>query len=281
MTYSAPMKAGTDRREGRAARSEQRLSAAPFIADALLGLGYDSSTIWARSNYKASVLGLVEVCRQAGRQEGGRVRALEIGGGRSPLLTASEASAAGVAYTVNDILQRELDLGPPEFAKALFDIGGELDPSREGQYDLIFSKWVMEHVRDAPRAWENMARLLAPGGIALAYHPTLFAPGFVLNWLLPEWISANLLRLFFSYRNDNENPKFPAFYNLCRADQSLVEPALKRAGFRDVACVPFWGDIGYFRKVPGAREAAASFANFAESRDLRLVADFAYTIARK
>ncbi len=282
MAYSAPAsKNATHRSGGREARSEQRLSAAPSFAEPFRRLGYNSATDWSGVNYKASVLALGEVCRESGRQEGGLVRALEIGGGRTPLLTASEAAAAGVAYTVNDISQRELDLAPPEFAKARFDVGGEVDQSRHGQYDLIFSKMVMEHVRDAPRAWENMARLLAPGGIAFAYHPTLFAPAFVLNLLLPERLSAPLLKRFQPHRNDSEYPKFPAYYNLCRAKQSLVEPALRRAGFREVFSIPFWGDVGYFRKIPGAREVSAAFTSFAEERDWRYVADYAYTIARK
>ena len=52
----------------------------------------------------------------------GLVRMLEIGGGRGPLLTPDEASAAGVELTVNDIDAHELSLAPAAFNKAQFNI---------------------------------------------------------------------------------------------------------------------------------------------------------------
>ena len=73
--------------------------------------------------------------------------------------------------------------------------------------------WVMEHVRDAERAWANMADLLAPDGVALAFHPTLYAPPFVINWLIPDRLTAPVLKFFFDDRHDGEFPKFPARYN--------------------------------------------------------------------
>ncbi len=282
MAYSAwAAKGGGYRSEGCKARSQQRLAAASAIADPFRRLDYNSGSAWAFKNYKPSVLALVDACRETGRQDGGQVRALEIGGGRTPLLTASEAQAAGVVCTVNDISERELALSAPEFAKAHFDIAGEVDPSHYGRYDLVFSKHVMEHVRDGRRAWENVARLLAPGGVALAFNPTLYSPVFVLNLVLPESLSGPLLRLFTPHRHDGEFPKFPAYYDLCRAKASLVEPALKNAGFREVLCVPFWGDIPYFRNVPGLREVSDAFSALAEAQDWRLVADYAYTVVRK
>ncbi len=263
------------------ARSERRLAESTSVAEPLRRLGYDSDTDWAWDNYKASVLALVEHCREAGRTGAdGLVRALEIGGGRTPLLTADEARAAGVAYTVNDISDRELALAPAEFAKARFDVAGDIGSAEAGGYDLVFSKMVLEHVRDARQAWRNTAMLLAPGGFALAFHPALYSPVFVLNRMLPESLSAPLLRFFMPYRHDEDSPKFPAYYDLCRAKASLVEPALKDAGFSEVLCAPFWGCV-YFRKLPGLRELSAAFCALAEARDWRLVADYAYTIAKK
>jgi SAM-dependent methyltransferase len=280
VTYVAPAPIAAASDAERQARSARRLSASPFLALPLQALGYDSRELWAWEAYERAVLGFVAHCRDAGRHEGGLVRLLEIGGGRRPLLTAEQARATGIAYTVNDISARELALGPPDFAKAEFDIAGDVDTKQRGRHDLIISRMVMEHVRDASRAWANMAALLAPGGVALAFHPTLFAPPFVINWLIPERLTAPALRFFFADRHDGDAPKFTARYDLCRAEQGVVEPALRSAGFREVLSAPFWGDR-YFRYLPGVRSANDALSALAEARDWRWLASYAYTIARK
>ena len=147
-----------------------------------------------------------------------------------------------------------------------------------GGIDLVISRMVMEHVGDAARTWANIANLLAPGGVALAFHPTLYAPPFVINWLIPERLTAPVLKLFFADRHDGDFPKFPARYDLCTADPAVIDPALGRAGFREVLSAPFWGDR-YFRHLPGVRSANDALSSLAEARDWRWLASYAYTIA--
>lgn len=279
MTYAAPIStAAAD--DGRRARVAARLSPSPFLAAPLAALGYDSRELWAWDNYKPAVLGFVDHLRAADRHDAGLIRLLEIGGGRDPLLKPDEARAAGVAYTVNDISARELSLAPPGFATACFDVAGAISPALNGAYDLVISHMVMEHVKGAPRAWANMAALLAPGGVALAFNPTLYAPPFLINRLVPEAITAPLLRLFFPERHDGDEPKFPARYELCVANPAVVEPALKAAGFREALSVPFWGDR-YFRHLPGIRSANDALSALAEARDWRFLTSYAYTLGRK
>jgi SAM-dependent methyltransferase len=242
-------------------------------------LGYDSFEPWAWDYYKPTVLAFVEACREAERHDRGLVRVLEIGGGRAPLLTPDETAAAGVAFTVNDISPGELALGPVEFAKAEFDVAGAVDPARYGLYDIVISQMVMEHVRDAEVAWANMALLLAPGGVALAFHPTLYAPPFVINWLLLERLTAPTLRFFFPDRHDGDAPKFAARYELCTSDGNVAS-ALLRAGFRDALSAPFWGDR-YFRRIPLIREANDALSSLAEARDWRFLTSYAYTMGRR
>ena len=281
MSYAAPVSitatTSDAERQGRVAR---RLSPSPFLAEPLRALGYDSRELWAWDTYEQAVLAFVGHCRDAGRHEGGLVRLLEIGGGRRPLLTPQQAQAAGITYTVNDISARELELGPQEFSRALFDVAGGVDPEEHGGHDLIISRMVMEHVRDAARAWANMANLLVPGGVALAFHPTLYAPPFVINWLIPDRLTAPVLKFFFSDRYDGGFPKFPARYDLCIADPRVIEPALNQAGFREALSAPFWGDR-YFRHFPGVRTANDSLSALAEARDWRRLASYAYTLGRK
>jgi len=243
-------------------------------------LGYDSRELWAWANYRPVVVGFADMLRQAGRVAEGRVRVLEIGGGRDPLFTPEEAAVAGIALTVNDIDAHELSLGPQGHDKALFDIAGEAPHEFGQRFDLVISKMVLEHVKDARRAWANMGAILAPGGVAMAFHPTLFATPYLINLALPERVTAPLLELFFRDRNRDEYPKFPARYDLCRGDQQLIEPELRRAGFREALVAPFWGHR-YYRHLPGLRDLVALSERFAEARDWRLLTTYAYTVARR
>jgi len=265
---------------GRALRVERRLAVSPFLAGPLRDLGYNSDELWAWDNYRAAVLGYAHACRRSGRMARGQVRMLEIGGGRGPLLTPEEATGAGIELTVNDIDAHELSLAPAAFSKAQFNIAGDVDSAWEGRFDLIVSRMVFEHVKDAPRAWANVARLLAPGGVALAFHPTLYAPPFVINWLTPEALTARVLRFFFPTRHDGDYPKFPARYELCVGDPAKVTPALRSSGFSEVMIAPFWGDR-YFRHIPGLREANSALSALAEARDWRALCSYAFTIARR
>jgi SAM-dependent methyltransferase len=264
----------------RESRIALRLKSSPFLAEPLRRLGYDSREMWAWDNYRAAVLGYAQACRQSGRTGDGLVRALEIGGGRGPLLTPVEASIAGIALTVNDIDAHELSLAPDFFNKAQFDIAGTIDRNWEGRFDLIISSMVFEHVKDAPRAWANVRALLAPGGVALAFHPTLYSPPFVINWLMPEALTGRVLRFFFPNRHDGDYPKFPARYEMCVADPAKVAPVLTQCGFSEALIAPFFGHR-YFRHIPGLREADAALGRVAESRDWRGLCSYAYTIARR
>ncbi len=264
----------------REARVEERLNRAPFLAEPLRRLGYNCSEGWAWNNYRPVVLALAQACRQSGRHSEGAVRLLEIGGGRGPLLTPAEAAAAGIELTVNDIDARELSLAPAEFNKAQFDVAGDIAPHFEECFDLIISRMVFEHVRNAPRAWANMRNLLAPGGVAMAFHPTLYAPPFIVNWLLPETLTARILRFFFPLRHDGGYPKFPARYEMCFTEPSKVEPILTECGFSQILIAPFWRH-GYFRHIPLLREADAALQHLAEKNDWRALTTYAYTLARR
>jgi SAM-dependent methyltransferase len=267
--------------DGRAQRVEARLAPSPFLAGPLRRNGYDSSEPWMWRHYKPTLLAFVETLRAAGRHDGeGRVRLLEIGGGRGPQFTPEEAEKLGVTLTVNDIDARELSMAPKGFATACFNIAADVDPALHGQFDFIFSRMVFEHVKDAPRAWANVASLLAPGGVAFAFHPTLYCPPFVLNWLAPEAFSARLLKLLFPWRHDGDYPKFPARYEMCFSDPRKMVPQFKALGFSDVLIAPFYGH-GYLRSVPVAREIEGALHVVAERRDIRALSSYAYTLVRR
>lgn len=238
-------------------------------------LGYCGDWNWSWNTYKDFVVRVSDAY--------GLRRHLEIGGGRDPLFTPEEARALGLSVTLNDISAGELERAPAAFAKVCCDVAGP-DTMRRiapGAYDFVYSRMVMEHVRDARQLWANQHAMLAPGGVALAFVPTLYAPPFALNRLVPEWVSSAIVsRLFPDRHGEGDNPKFPAFYDHCYGDPARVVPMLEAIGFRETLLLPFWG-YSYFWKIPGLKQADAAFTRLARARDWRLVTSFAYIVAVK
>lgn len=238
-----------------------------FIDEHVQGSWYT----WAMDNYKPTIIAIIRNfgCRSV----------MEIGGGRSPLLTEDEVRALGIRYTVNDISQHELDLCPSWADKMCFDIAGPSCPP--GSFDLAFSRMVLEHVRHGGRAYENIFRLLVPGGIGLHFHPTLFAPPFIINYLLPDGLSRKVLSVAGLRLTDTqvEYPKFPAYYSWCRST-SKVRQQIRAIGFADVQLASFFGH-GYFRKVPGLRVVDDWLSTAAQRRNLGWYTSYSYTIVQR
>ncbi len=207
---------------------------------------------------------------------------LEVGGGRHPFFSLEEANRLGIRLVVNDIDVGELRYAPNGFERTVFDIAREIHRSdvEFGSFDLVFSRMVFEHVKDARRAWSNVYELLAPGGVGFAFVPTLYSPPFLANWLMPEFVTGRLVHMLDRSRNDAEIPKFPAYYRACRASETSMRPFLTALGFREVTVVPFFG-TPYLPRVPVLKHAARYFDRVIERRDWRTFASYAYIAARK
>jgi SAM-dependent methyltransferase len=180
-------------------------SAPSTLANAFAALGVENVEEWCWHNYKTTI-------RHLARTFGAR-RMLEIGAGRRPLFGLDELRSLHAELTVNDISAEELALLPPGYRQARFDISGQMDAAQNGTIDLAFSRMVFEHVEDAQRAWSNVHALLAPGGVALAFVPTLFSVPFLVNWLLPDALGARIAYLLDKRRTQEEHPVFPAHYD--------------------------------------------------------------------
>lgn len=242
------------------------------IADSL---HYDGDFIWAFDSYKDIVLAVA--------REYGLKRHFEIGGGRDPLFSPDDLARHDFSVAINDISEHELALAPDGFEKVLCDISAPNAATAigAGRYDFAYCRMVMEHVRDVPQMWRNVAALLQPGGVALSFFPTLFAPPFVVNRLMPERLTHSALVTLFPERAAHGgDPKFPAFYDHCRSSEQVIAPMLAEAGFSDVTILPFYG-YAYFWKIPGLKQIDAAFTRLAREKDWRTFSSFAYVIARK
>ncbi len=230
---------------------------------------------WAWDHYEDTIVAL--------SREFGLRRVCEIGGGRDPAFSADEAARNGFDLIVNDIDPGELALTPAGLETACFDITGDLSTAevQPGSYDLMISRMVFEHLHDVRSAWRNIHTLLAPGGVALAFFPTLWAPVFALNHILPETASRAIVHALFPARRDGGgDPKFPAIYDWCRGNPKTLTPMLNAAGFEDIHVQPFWGH-GYFERMPGLKQADHAFNWLAARTGTTFVTTYAFVMVRK
>jgi len=248
--------------------------AAASLADAFRPLGVQHTESWAWENYERVVRHLTAAF--------GAKRLIEIGGGRDPLFGREALAHMGAELTVNDISETELAELPKGYRTACFDIAGDLAAAevvRSG-YDLAFSRMVFEHVADGKQAWKNLYEILSPGGVGLAFVPTLYAFPFVVNWLMPDKLAASVVQMLYKNRTDDEDPVFPARYSWTVASERKLGPMLEGIGYRDVMVVPFYGHE-YYRPFPVVRDIHARFTKLARDKDWRFFASYAYIAARK
>lgn len=184
-------------------------------------------------------------------------RVCEIGGGANPFLLPDFLQKHNLEYTVADISADELAKAPAVYRKVQADIaapGLEI----EGGFDLVFSQWCAEHVSSGQVMHENIWRMLAPGGRAVHIFPTLFSPPFVLNRLIPERLSAWILRRLQPFRAaEGNHAKFPAYYHWCRGPMRGQLRRLTGLGYGIEEYAGFFGhsgsvayDTGYLNRLP-------------------------------
>lgn len=204
---------------------------------------------------------------------------LEIGAGRRPIFTAEEIEENNIKYVANDIMADELSRIPFPVEKAVFDVSGEVPEEFTNKFDFVFSKMVQEHVRDGRKFYTNIYKILNKSGMSLNFYPTMFHPVFVVNYLLPDSLSAAILRAYYPHRNDQEIPKFPAYYHFCRSTKGQAE-RIRECGFREAYIIPFYGQ-GYLKTIPILSAVSRAADNWFMKENMIIFSAFAYSVSRK
>jgi len=202
---------------------------------------------------------------------------LELGAGRWPSFRLDEMPSTIESYTVNDISEHELSLLPQGYEKACFDVSGDA-ANFSDSYDVVFSRFLAEHVPDGVAMHRNVHRVLRPGGVAFHLIPTLYAFPFVLNKLAPERLTTPLLKVLSPRRAIS--PKFPAHYSACYGSPGRMSAMLHEIGYQRVEVRTFYGHF-YYEKIPLLRSIHRSFSSLAARRDWHLLGSYAYIKAYK
>lgn len=219
------------------------------------------------------------VRRFAGRPEVTRV--CDLGGGANPILTLDEIGALGLSYEVLDVSEDELAKAPAGYARARADA---LDPgfAREhGPYDLVASGFIAEHVPDPAAFHANILAALAPGGFAVHAFPTFYEPAFVLNRLLPERLTAPLLRRVQAGREaEGSHGKFRGHYRWCRGPTRRQRDRLARVGFEIVEYTGYFGH-GYFGPVKPLDRLEQRLSALLERHPVPALTSYACVVLRR
>jgi SAM-dependent methyltransferase len=227
------------------------------------------SWLTAMQNYERELVSIVEGYPDA--------RILELGAGRYPSFRIAQMPPGIGSYTVNDIDQNELDLLSTDYERACFDVSGDASAFAD-RYDVVFSRFLAEHVRDGAAMHRNVHEVLKPGGVAFHLIPTLYASPFLLNKLLPERLTAPLLKLLTPRREIS--PKFPAYYSQCYGDIPRMRRMFSEIGYSRVEIREFYGHF-YYEKIPGLRQLEQNFAALAARNGWSWCSSYAYITAHK
>jgi len=229
----------------------------------------DKSWLTAMQNYERELVSIVERYPNA--------RILELGAGRYPSFRISQMPPGIESYTVNDIDENELARLSPEYERACFDVSGDASAFAD-RYDVVFSRFLAEHVPDGLAMHRNVHEVLKPGGVAFHLIPTLYASPFLLNRLLPERLTAPLLKLLTPRREIS--PKFPAHYSQCYGDVPRMRKMFADIGYSRVEIREFFGHF-YYEKIPGLRQAEQYLSALASRRGWSWYSSYAYITAYK
>jgi SAM-dependent methyltransferase len=184
----------------------------------------------------------------------------DIGGGANPLLDADFIAQNDIQYFLIDRSLPELAKAHAPFSKieADADAGDDIFARQlDGRtFDLIFSHMLLEHVENPLQAHRNFYDALKPGGRCVHFYPSPNNLPLALNRLLPESISARLVKFAHPARElTGARPKFKAYYRMCGAPGPTLSSAFEEIGYTVVRHTGYIGHTYYKRvKVAAAME---------------------------
>ena len=172
--------------------------------------------------------------RLAPYQEKGGVRILEVGGIDRPLIERG----AGYVFA-------GLDIEDKERCNEVYDEFRvqSVEQPIDGQYDVIYSVTVLEHVPDNVAAASSMFGAQQPGGIAIHYVPCMTHP----YALLLRAVGTKMQGLLLSLIAEGEKPMggYPTFFDHCTPKK--MSGVFRDAGYTDIEIVPYYSTTPYFR----------------------------------
>jgi SAM-dependent methyltransferase len=201
------------------------------------------------------------------------VSILDVGAGRYPTIAPGDRPP-GCRYVGLDIEAEEIEAaGAGAYDESIVgDITKPLD--RPGEFDLVLSWQVLEHVSSLAAAFENLGATLRPGGTLVAQLTGSNAAFAVFGRLIPHraklWIATRVL-------GHHEEEKFPTRYD--RSSHRALARLLE--GWSDVEIVPFYRGATYFKFSRPLMRAYLAYESAVERRRRVNLATHYLVLARR
>jgi SAM-dependent methyltransferase len=192
------------------------------------------------------------------------VRVLEVGPGPRPMIPRTERPS-GCRYVALDLLADELAAAQGAYDDVVIEDVVRRVPHLEGQFDLIVSWQVLEHVTPIDRALENLRAYLRPGGQLVAVISGAFAAFSLVNRVLPERVGVAAMERLLGRDPDTV---FHAHYDRCW--YGALERLL--SGWARAEIVPWYLGALYFSFSPALLRAYLAYEEWARTREHRNLA---------
>lgn len=186
---------------------------------------------------------------------------LDVGSGRSPTVPP-EARPPGWRYVGLDISGSELERAPRgSYDEIVIADAVQRVHALDGQFDLVLSFQVLEHVKPLGQALENMRHYLRPGGQLVAQMSGTFSVFGLVNRAVPQSAAVWLLRRFL---HRNPETVFPAYYHQCYSSalERLLEP------WNRAEVIPRFIGEPYFHFSPLLRAGYIAFEEWVVQRHM-------------
>ncbi len=194
------------------------------------------------------------------------ISVLDVGSGRRPCVPL-ERRPPGCTYVGLDISADELETAPPgsydRFVVADVSDRAELD----GEFDLVVSFQVLEHVRPLDVAFENLRHYLRPGGRLIAQFSGALSAFGLLGRAVPHRLSRSVLHHLLG--RDPEKV-FPAHYDRCWS--SAVQRML--VAWTSAEVIPLHRGAAYFHFAKPLRAGYLLYEEWVRSQQFENLASY-------
>jgi SAM-dependent methyltransferase len=164
---------------------------------------------------------------------------LDVGSGRRPTIPRAWR-ASHTHYVGLDLAREELDAAETgSYDEILVSDIGSHASELEGQFDLIVSWQVLEHVEDLGASLRNMHSYLRQGGRMVALLSGSYAIFALMSRVIPHRVNVSLMTRFLGAQPED---KFKTHYDKCSF--RALDAALSE--WRDHEVVPLYRGATYF-----------------------------------
>lgn len=192
------------------------------------------------------------------------ISVLDIGSGRHPAIPP-EHRPADVEYVGLDLSADELRAaGEGAYTATVAADATLFQPDLAGQFNLVISWQVLEHVRDLEATVSAIRRYLRPRGRFVAQFSGAWSAFGVINRLLPDRIGAKLVDRAMK-RTEQNIPVFPAYYDRCSA-RSLDRLFSSWSRYE---LTPIYFGAAYFDFFPPLRRIYLTYEDWIERSNRR------------